>query len=283
MTDRQQTFWVIGYGTTVGKSAMAGSLLRVLGGAGRRTLGFKPVSAVNFFTSIDSLEAMSPGHCISGDTGGLLEASTALVDVDLEPLVETANPLRLMFFHDIRELLMVRVGSHATGNHVLYRGEGPGDALARSDVQDLMQRKQWLESLQPLPVSPFGILQTHREFPEAVQSGFDHLMQFNPDTVVCEGSSRYLPVWQGQPAPDHLLVVRQGWVDLFTGVHPRILDVQRLENAPTGDDLNRYGKSLIQKAFRQVWPVARSEERQACNDHTVRELLRQAGLLPGAA
>ena len=30
MTDRQQTYWVIGYGTTVGKSAVAESLLALL-------------------------------------------------------------------------------------------------------------------------------------------------------------------------------------------------------------------------------------------------------------
>lgn len=280
VTDKPRIFWVFGTASEVGKTGIACALLRVLAETGQATLGMKPLSALNLFASYDVLDAAPHGVIPSNDTRRLLRDSTALAGQDRDALMEVANPLRLVFFHHIRELLLVRVGAHALGNRAMYRGTGPSNALAREDVQALFKRKGWWQEMQPLPASDFSVLNAHQVFPDVAREAYEHLAQFAPDTVVCEGASRYLPYWPGHPVPDCLVVVRRGWVDLFTGIDPRIREIQSLPHTPGAADLDRFGKSLVKGSFRAVWPVVASGEIAANNERTVKNLLKQAGL-PG--
>ena len=108
--------------------------------------------------------------------------------------------------------------------------------------------------------------------PEKPGQAFDKLMELEVDAVVCEGATRFLPLWRGGPPVRHLVYVGGGTVSLFPNLSLRFPG-SASPALPAVEDLR--GALASRKVGRSSVPfyLVEEERREVAAQGTVRELV----------
>jgi hypothetical protein len=273
-----EIFWVVGGGSGAGKTTVAQCTIEALNRLGRSTIAFKPVSAVNLFHGVDTLESLEPGRFHSSDAVKLGGICSAISQEQAAELPEVINPNRVMFLHSISNSFLFRTGARQLAVERLLRVRNPGDILNRPEVRDLFERKGLWDKISSEAPIEYSILGWHRSFSEVTTEAWDYLGRFGANATVCEGASFYLPAWQGHPPPTCIIVVYGGWVDIHVGINPAVMKLQDNDSAPRIHELSAMGSSLSRQSHREHLPVVAESKRNAAVGAVVDRLLQQAGI-----
>jgi len=273
-----EIYWVIAGGTDSGKSVISDGLLRALTEMGKSSLGFKPFSTQNILTSLDSLDELPNGRLIGLDTVNLLAASSAINKDQVSDLLEIANPNKSVFFDTIQSTFMLRTGAPDHGYGMFCHVKNEANVLGRPDVREFLKRKELLARVIQNPPVDYSYRQMHTLFTENINTSLERLRQFKPDAFVFEGASRFMPMWQGSPLPDHIVVVNGGVAEIISGIDHSIQRFQNADRAPTTQDLYKLGPTIAQKSFQIEVPLALAAEREAEITSTMKTLLSHAGI-----
>ena len=170
-------YWIIGEATNCGKTTIASSLIRVLNGLGKITIGFKPFAGIRFSQSRDLLINEIP----FSDCG--MFGSDALKLCDASPhsdrgMLDIINPSLLLFKDSILEPLLIRIGSKKLNNLVYYGGE-----FLEGFLKDDGNKQIFKHIRESLNVANVGLGTERGEAPDAAGTGlrFSHLMAIAPN------------------------------------------------------------------------------------------------------
>jgi len=211
--------WVIGDGTHVGKTTIATAFIRALSRRGIPTVGFKPYASSMLKDVIDfMLEKIPNAKCaLFGSDAWELSMASPLTPGEL---ADTVAPAQLLCHPKWGSTILARTGSAATGDVEYFRSGYTASIAERPDIVELARRTGLPFADAPI-VEPLNLLATPPSTPQKQQRAFDHLVALGARAVVCEGGSRYLPVWPGSPHPDHVVVLLEGMVHLFPSLGVR--------------------------------------------------------------
>jgi hypothetical protein len=95
---------------------------------------------------------------------------------------------------------------------------------------------------------------------------------------VCEGGSSFLPIWQGHPKPDHIIVVNGGVMEIHSGIDEQIQSLQHNEIAPRAHDLYKLGQSIAQSTHQREVPLVTLDKRKQAMASAMKELLILANI-----
>ncbi len=212
-------YWVVGTATNIGKTTVATALIRVLLARGQRALPFKPVAGIKFRNSVELLlEHLPRSTCalFGNDARKLIKASP----LTHEGMLDLVVPWQMLYWSDNNDPFIIRTGSSMLKNVRYYKSEFTERLMQRADVQRIV-------AASGMPVESAELFDTKTTIlsllsPDAISAAFDHLLTLQPDTIVVEGAGPYLPVWQGNPAVNHVLLVSTGEIQLFPDVNQNI-------------------------------------------------------------
>ncbi len=264
-----EMYWVVGPNTDVGKTTLAVAVISVLGGAGRKTVGFKPYGARKFVDIIDlDYRGLPEGisKVFGQDAVRLASVSnvTSLDDIDL------IAPVASICYPEYRNVLVVRAGSRITRNAEFFKGRSAVQLEKRADYKRILEElgvQDWLD-----------FKETGVSFPDVpllgrskVEDCYRHLLKTKDiDTVVCEGAGKFLPFWGEKRVVNHIFLIQRNEIYFFKDINLKIdLDASKL--LPVQNIL----KVLRQKTHRKAFlPFSRMQMHDTVAREAVEGLLR---------
>jgi hypothetical protein len=230
-------YWVVGNSSNAGKTTIASALIRQLNAAGKRTVGFKPYAGAQLRDLIDFMfEKYPASRCkLFSKDAWKLTAASPLTDMDMIDLVGPSQAISYPVWH--RAVLM-RTGSAALGNVECFTNSQGASLRDRPDIRHI-QARTGLPLGEATVREQIGFDAVTRESPEKHQDAFNALLDLGVDAVVCEGMANWLPVWQGCPPVNHVVLLADGKVTLLPDVDLSFSfdpeNVLRLVDELTGD------------------------------------------------
>jgi hypothetical protein len=144
------------------------------------------------------------------------------------------------------------------------------DRLLDDDLLFSRFNRTQVEAWRQFPLSQHQFLHGHAFGLDAVRACYQHLMnEKEPEIVVCEGASMFLPHWEEPQFVDHILYIAMNRVSLFRNIRLTLFD-----RLPLVDDVKNLRQILkAHKPLEIVMPFAKSEERKSVARSVVQELL----------
>jgi hypothetical protein len=271
-------FWVIAGTPDSGKTTIAAGLLNALTELGQSSLGFKPFAAQNILSNFDVMQKHTKGRIQGLDPEALLKASSAIDSDDKFDLLEVVNPNNCVYFGKIQSIFMLRTGAPSQGYGQYCHVKNEANVLGRVDVREYLKRKELLDLIIKKPPIDYSFLRAHMLFTENINTSLERLQKYQADVFVIEGASGFMPMWQGSPFPDHIVIVNGGVAELLSGIDPRIQNLQNGQTTPRTQDLYRMGSSTAKESFQVEVPLVTSDEREEAITAVMKDLLIKAGI-----
>jgi hypothetical protein len=224
---RTKLIWVIGDDTSVGKTFISAGLIRLLNALGMRTVGFKPYAGAALREIVDLLDDTidcTPRLFAGSDVRKIAAASP----LTPESLVEVVNPSWRIHHPARAKTVLVRKGSTFLGDRRFLRSQRTDAFYRREDIRELKLPFDTAEIIEDLPADSLD------GFDQGCQGrAFAQLQALEPDVIVCEGAGRLLPMWEGCPILDHLLLLAQGDLHVFPNIRLDIRSDKPIGKVPT--------------------------------------------------
>lgn len=210
-------YWVVGEATNVGKTTVACALIRALENREQQSIGFKPYVGGRFRDLIDFAYAQFPKipNTVFGSDGfELCSASSLTCDSD----VDLVTPWQLIFnSKSDKDNMFIRTGSQELGNVQYYRTPLFDKLLTRRDIHKIVEDLKWpVENTDLVDLSVISRRTIDQEIPDLA---FTHLLRRNPKAVVVEAAGPFLPVWQGCPRVNHIVLVGNNEITLIANIN----------------------------------------------------------------
>jgi hypothetical protein len=212
MDKTPELYWVIGTGTSVGKTTISKALIQALNERNTPTLGFKPFGAFKLRENIDVLIDRYPksrAALVGSDAMDLCLASP------LTPgeLIDVVGPSYRMCWSTWDKSLLLQTGSTILGNVEYFKSEIADELFGRPDFQRVFE----LSGLSR--VIHNASLDSGRETQMVkIAMAFEYLAGLNPEVVVCEGAANLLPVWTGSPKPKKIFLMNYESVYVYDDI-----------------------------------------------------------------
>jgi hypothetical protein len=270
--------WVAAFSTDAGKTEIAAGLVRLLNKMGVPALGFKPYGGMPLFHSIDLMVDHFPqteAKLYGGDAIRLVEASP-LTD---ETHLEVVAPSYRLSWPVYTKVVLVRSGSHLLGDRQFFKTQGGLGLWKRADIAALVRKMS-------LPVNDAATIvsadprRIDAMAQDKQQAAFAYLKALGPRVIVCEGAGKYLPVWRGSPAVNHILLINQGVVYLFPFVNMNISN-EIFNSVPSVTSILNALKQ--RKVFTSPIWLSVSDDREKATERLVHSLIKESGILQMAS
>ena len=268
-------YWVVGYGTNIGKTTYASALIRYLNRIGKKSIGFKPFGGVKFGDHIDALVAgykNIPTRLFGADAT-LLAQSSPLTS---SQLVEVIAPSYRLSYIKKEDTIVTRAGALLLGNREYFRLEVSSNFLERPDVKRIMTNSG-------IPLEDITILdknttaaQIDLMFPDKKTLSYNYLCDLGPEAMVIEGAAHHLPLWQGGPMPNHIFLIDTETIYLFSDVNVHFDINQGDARVPQIGDLAEQLLDLKRTPVMARKYLVESKYRGALAEKAIKSLLTRA-------
>jgi hypothetical protein len=271
-------FWVASSATDTGKTTVATGALRALTRLGFSSMGFKPFSAEDLVVHLGKYHAITDSRLPVDDGKKLAEASSAISGEHAAEMMEVVNPKKFVILSSPKLVILLRVGSPVTANERMVRSDEDYGALARPDVSSLLAKIDIWDRLHESAPENISLFKHHSLFTEETAKCYEHLMSMNPTAVVSEGAAGFLPVWQGQPSPDYIIVVDTGNVGIISTAEIDLSALQNQEYGPRLDSLLQLRQVAPLSSKKVELPLVTSDKRDEVVTDLMEDLLKEVGI-----
>lgn len=273
-----EIYWIVGDGTSVGKTTLACALIRALNAAGTPAAGFKPYAAMRLdeVTRLVADLAPSPWRLRGEDALELARASP-LTTPEMGDIV---GPAQFVCDAHWPSAVLARTGSMALDNVEYFSSDQALPVAERLDILAVLEKTG-------LPLGTARRLDTLNFYhaaalsPEKQKLAFDCLIAQGAAAIVCEGPGRFMPNWQDCPGANHVISIAGGRATFFARADCRITFSQQSTLAPASELAAWLDRSRKPSYVAALQYAGERERRKEAADSMAQELLRISAAAAG--